>query len=124
MINKFTRYLRQKFRGDHRSRTRHNSSQACSTSPRRVILSLLLLAVLGYSFALRLDIGLGPFLRHLYVRARYWAWPPPIQFERRAQLAPTDIYILFKKKYKFTKLLFLNTLRYNYLPTKTKIKTI
>ena len=21
--------------------------------------------------------------------ARYWAWPPPMQFERRAQLAPT-----------------------------------
>ena len=67
VINKLTRYLGQKFRGDHRSWTRHNSSQACSTSPRRVILSLLLMAVLGYSFALRLDIGLGPFLRHLYV---------------------------------------------------------
>ena len=48
-------------------RTRPNSSQARFTSPRRLILSLLLLVVLGYSLTLRLDIGPGPFLRCLYI---------------------------------------------------------
>ena len=70
MSYEFTRYLGQKSRGDHRPRTRPNSSQAYSTSPRRVILSILLLAVLRYSFALTLDIGPGPFLNLPFVRMR------------------------------------------------------
>ena len=89
VTNKSTGYLGQKFRDDHRPRTRPNSSQACSTSPRMIILSLLLLVVLGHSFTLRLVLGLALSYAVCTYGARYWAWPHPMQFECRAQLAPT-----------------------------------
>ena len=60
VINKFTRHLGQRYRGDHHPRTQPNSLQACSTSPRMVILSIPRLDVLGCSFALTWDIGPGP----------------------------------------------------------------
>ena len=60
VINKFTRHLEQKYRGDRRSQTRPNSLQTCSTSPRMVILSIPRLDVLGCSSLLTRDIGPGP----------------------------------------------------------------
>ena len=59
MINKLTRHLGQKYRGDHRPRTRPNSLQTCSTSPRMVILSIPRLDILGCSSPFTRDIGPG-----------------------------------------------------------------
>ena len=60
MINKFTRHLGQKYRGDRRSRTRPNSLQTCSTSPRAVILYIPREDVLGCQSPLTRNIGPGP----------------------------------------------------------------
>ena len=60
MINKFSRHLGQKDRGDHRSRTRPHSLQMCSTSPRTVILSIPREDLLGCQFLLTRSIGPGP----------------------------------------------------------------
>ena len=59
MINKLTRHLGQKYRDDHRPRTRPHSLQTCSTSPRMVILSIPRLDVLRCSSPFTRDIGPG-----------------------------------------------------------------
>ena len=60
MINKFSRHLGQKYRGDRRSRTRPHSLQTCSTSLRTVILSIPREDILGCQFPLTRNIGPGP----------------------------------------------------------------
>ena len=63
MINKFSRHLGQKYRGDHRSRTRPHFLQMCSTSPRTVILSIPREDILGCQFLLTRSIGPDPSSR-------------------------------------------------------------
>ena len=60
VINKFSRHFGQKYRGDHRSRTRPHSLQMCSTSPRTVILSIPRENILGCQFPLTRSIRPGP----------------------------------------------------------------
>ena len=60
MINKFTRHLGQRRRGDHSPRIRPNFLQTCSTSPRMVIWPIPRLEVLGCLSPLTRGIGPDP----------------------------------------------------------------
>ena len=95
MTNKFTRYLRQKFRGGYRPRTQSNSLQALFTFSRRITFIS--------SFAGRPRIFSSP-------QTGYWAWPFLMQavhmrldigfgplkcsLNTGYQLAPTVTYML------------------------------
>ena len=67
MINKFTRHLGQKYRGDHRPRTRPNSLQTCSTSLRMVILSIPRMFVSPHT-----GYWAGPFPSHSWNIGQNW----------------------------------------------------
>ena len=59
VINKLTRHLGQKCRGDHSPRTQTHSLLTCCTSPRMVISPVHWLVFLGCSYLLIQDIGPG-----------------------------------------------------------------